>query len=198
MSRTKTVVDGYVQRFNPSLGVKDRFAVAGDADFHMASRSFWDWGNGMGMSRLMIEQCIERAADDIAAASEVCESPLERAMLPWLVFADYGLQRPARIHMPKTDAGCQPGEVVIVPQFAFMKYRLDFAVAVWGKWGCRFFAMECDGTAYHDADKDAERDRYLSSWNISTFRSHGQQLNRNPEQAASEFAYCIKAWVGER
>lgn len=198
MSRTKTVVDGYVQRFNPVIGVKDRFAIAGDADFHMASRSFWDWGHDMGMSRVMIEQKLDQAANDMACAQEVCESPLERAVLPWLVFADYGLERPARIHFPKHDKGCQKGEVIIVPQFAFLKYRLDFVVSVWGRWGCRFFALECDGTQYHDADKDAERDSYLASWNITTFRSHGQQVNRDPEAVVREFAYVVKAWVGER
>jgi very-short-patch-repair endonuclease len=54
------------------------------------------------------------------------------------------------------------------PQFPVGRFVVDFADPV------RKIALECDGAAYHDADKDARRDALLADMGWRTYRIPGR------------------------
>lgn len=55
------------------------------------------------------------------------------------------------------------------PQFPVGKYIVDFADPV------RKIALECDGAAYHDAEKDRKRDEALAKMGWVTYRIPGRE-----------------------
>nr|WP_306795588.1 DUF559 domain-containing protein [Burkholderia sp. GbtcB21] len=59
--------------------------------------------------------------------------------------------------------------VAFWPQFPVGKYMVDFAQPD------RKIAIECDGSAYHDVDKDSVRDRELRLMGWTTYRIPGRE-----------------------
>lgn len=144
-------------------------------------------------SRLELEQICDRAHTEIRRGLKLCESPLERRVLPYLVCQDYqGLESGyASVHVPKTDAFLPPGGVVVVPQMAFMKFRADFGLVAFKK-GFRFIvAIECDGKDYHNAEADAARDAYFLSWGIPTVRATGKDVYKQARSIAAQAADAL-------
>ena len=153
--------------------------------------------NAMEIPQPSFTSLVEKAQQRVGQILQFCESPIERLMLPALVFADYGASFasfPAQIHIPSTDDPPR-GDLVIIPQFAFVKYRFDFGVLadIDGHW--RITAVECDGEEYHqDAVKDRRRDAYLKAFGITTFRFKGTDIQADPLPLAAQVAAHVQTW----
>jgi hypothetical protein len=149
-----------------------------------------------GLSIEETQRQFARASAEMARGMAACESPIERALLPWLVFQDYGdlHDGPARLHIPK-DEGVMPiAPVVIVPQFAFVRFRLDFGIVARAHDCMRIFAIECDGGDFHTAERDAKRDAYLKSWGVETIRLDGRAIYRDGKASGGAVALRLMEW----
>lgn len=141
---------------------------------------------------------LEAATAKIRSAYEVCESPIERKLLPALIFANYGhafASFPAEIHCPKTDLKPPRGDLIVIPQFAFVRSRLDFCVIAEAEGVRKFVAVECDGDDYHtDATKDRMRDDYLIAFGFDVFRFSGKEIQADPLPLATKVAMHLADW----
>lgn len=150
-----------------------------------------------GHQEQFVDKLIELGRAEIASASRAVESPIERMLLPWLVFQDYGpdLISPAAVHVLDTPQKPPPHPVIIVPQFPFLRHRLDFAILIKRRDHAKLIAVECDGAEYHDARSDWGRDRWLEFWGIKTFRATGAEINREPERISARVARHVVHWA---
>lgn len=127
-----------------------------------------------------------------------CESPIERLMLPALVFANYGhlfASFPAELHCPKVDERPPTGDLIVIPQFAFIRSRLDFCVIAEVEGRRKMVAVECDGEGFHNnADKDRKRDAYLNAFGMDVFRFEGKQIQADPLPLAAKVAMHLADW----
>jgi hypothetical protein len=149
----------------------------------------------LGMSSAMMDDAIERGTMNVNRAVKWCETPIEARLLPWLIFADYGplvLTIPAGVHSPKVEPLMCEGDCVIVPQFAFARFRLDFAVVTRINNTLRMVCVECDGDGYHNAQDDNARDDYLAQWCIPTIRASGKDIYRSPQAVARNVAAAVQ------
>lgn len=155
-------------------------------------------GQAYGISAEVALGRIGKTELQIAAALPLCESPIERVMLPALAFACYAekfASFPAEVHSPKNGSPPPLGDLVVIPQFAFIRYRLDFGVI--GSFGGRYIiaAVECDGEEFHsDADKDHRRDAYLKAFGITVFHFSGSDIVKDPCLCASQVAQFVASW----
>lgn len=144
------------------------------------------------------ERAITKSATDITLAFNQCESPIERRLLPALVFAYYGEQFssfPAEVHCPKLDQAAPTGDIVVIPQFAFIRYRLDFAII--GEFGGfrKIVCVECDGAEFHVRQSaDRQRDSYLKAFGIDVFRFSGKDIQADPLPLATRAADALIEW----
>lgn len=72
------------------------------------------------------------------------------------------------------------------PQYPILRFFADFADPV------KKIAIECDGKKFHSAEKDAARDRQITSDGWKVFRISGSDCNRlveDPWFKASEFQF---------
>ena len=150
----------------------------------------------LGMPPAGIELVRERAAFEFNKGVLLCESPLECMALAALINADWPhfTTIPPLVHDAKAEAELPEGDLIIVPQFAFVRHRLDLAVIVRGRLGQRIVAIECDGKEYHDPVADAARDRYLKSWGLRTYRITGKELYRDAARAVEPAVFDISSW----
>jgi hypothetical protein len=130
----------------------------------------------------------------------LCESPIERNMLAALVTGDWPVCRslfPA-IHNAKDFSEAFPrNEVVIVPQMALLRFRLDLGLVV-GRMDRRplIVGIECDGKDFHqDGQKDRERDAYFSAIGVRVIRLSGRALNFEPIAVADAIIDGIEQWL---
>jgi hypothetical protein len=141
---------------------------------------------------------INAAKAKVIASIGQCDSPIERRMLPALVFANYGhafASFPAELHCPKVDTAPPKGDLIVIPQFAFIRSRLDFAVIAKAEGRQLVVAVECDGAEFHkDADKDRARDAYLKAFDVTVFRFSGRQIQADPLPLASLVAHHVADW----
>jgi hypothetical protein len=80
------------------------------------------------------------------------------------------------------------------PQYPIGKFFVDFADP------CKRIVIECDGKAFHDPAKDAERDAVLRSMGWQVVRMTGRALNlpdEHPESAWHKFCYLAGRDSGE-
>lgn len=134
---------------------------------------------------------------DIIAAIKHCDSPIERALLCGLMVADYPGTHvvPMVVHNPKTDLTFPDAECVLVPQFAFAKYRMDFGLVCRLNGRQLILDIECDGLAYHqDKIVDKARDVYLESWGIPVIRLKGSEIHQYPLAAADRVISRVIEW----
>lgn len=137
---------------------------------------------------------------DITECLKVCESPLERALLTALMVADYPGTHvvPMVVHNPKTDAVFPSAECVLIPQFAFAKYRMDFGLVVRFNGKQLIIDIECDGADYHkNKINDRARDDYLRSWGIPVFRFKGSEIFEFPFACANKVISHVIEWRGQ-
>lgn len=153
----------------------------------------------MGMNAEGIAYVERRAEAQYERAVAMTESPIERAMVAALITGYWrGCETiPPIVHDAGKDSleSLPQGDVVIVPQMAFVKFRLDFAIVIEKDRRRQIVAIECDGAAFHrDAVKERFRNAYLSSWNIPTFRFKGSEINEDVIKAADEVIASICMW----
>lgn len=154
-------------------------------------------GVGMGLAPAVSESFVVRAREKLTEVLNECESPIERRMLAALAFANYGnfASFPAELHLPKKSAEPPRGDLVIIPQFAFVKMRLDFAIIGELHGVRKFVAVECDGEEYHtDADKDRLRDNYLRGFGFEVFRFRGADIQADPLPLATQVGMHLADW----
>lgn len=137
----------------------------------------------LGISDEMIGQIIMKGLKRVRDASAYCETPIEKRVLPYLIFGDYGddlLSIPANWHPPGTDDELPTDDVVVIPQFRFMRFRLDFALLGFRNGTMHVVCVECDGRDTHDEDADRRRDKCLASFGIPTIRISGADCYATP------------------
>lgn len=151
----------------------------------------------LDLSPAEIANIEKTAEDEFNKGASLCESPIERMVLAALVNADWHsfLTIPPRVHNSKTDPSLPEGDIVIVPQMAFLRYRIDFGLVVDIAGHRRIIGIECDGADYHrDAVRERSRDFYLSSWDIPLFHLTGADINKNAALLVDEINAHIEEW----
>lgn len=165
----------------------------------------------MGMDCLMRRARTMELRDDVARAAQtlayeqyakgeaLCESPIERSMLAALLTAQWsGFEAiPPLVHAAR-DKGemLPPGDIVIVPQLAFLRYRMDFGLVIRiPGLTAQIVAVECDGADYHtEYQRENDRINYLKSWNIPVFKFTGKEIHADAIAAAHKVAIGVSQW----
>jgi hypothetical protein len=140
-----------------------------------------------------------KVRQEFTKGAEMCESPIERNMLAALLTAAWvGLDVfPPLVHdHRKQNHELLPAvPVVIIPQLAFVRYRLDFGIAIIKDRRLQLVAIECDGAAYHrDFDIENERVGYMRSWDIPVFKAKGTDLYEDAIREADRVVHGICEW----
>ena len=167
------------------------------ANYQRAELSLWERKARAAMSEAEIHGVCLAMREHHDRVIGILESPIERLILPWLItMPETRIRHPlVRTALPTEDDRRRAREIRIVPQIAFGKYRLDFAIVV--QLGVRTFvmALECDGRAFHRVPDDAVRDRYLESFGIHTMRVTGSEISGMPDYVALKVADVIEQWI---
>ena len=153
---------------------------------------------GLGVTDLSTYRARGWAQVNLGTAA--CESPIERTMLPYLVFADYhGFQSPHANVMTCKEATRPAGDLLIIPQYPFIRYRFDFAVI--GSLDISnqiMVAVECDGEAFHaspiQAERDRNRDALSRSFGVEVVRARGTDTHNNPRAVAQRVSDILSSW----
>lgn len=132
---------------------------------------------------------------------ELCESPIERALFPHLMFLRPGWLC-CRYGGP-LDYGI---EMRLEPQKVIGGYRVDFGLRVRPIWQERDelkLAIECDGHQFHErtkeqAARDKERTRALfaAGWVVVPFT--GRQITTSPAKCAGQIADIVNKHFGDK
>lgn len=131
-----------------------------------------------------------------------CESPIEKALLPWLICQPYQFFEfhPA-VLLPGETELYVPGTLAVIPQLPIGRYRVDFALA--GSLGgpIRFVVIECDGKEFHDGVENVKRDldrdvAILGNKRVlDVLRLDGRDILRDPQGSAHRAAKAVlEAW----
>jgi len=119
-------------------------------------------------------------------AQALCESPIERDMLAALMTANWDqCAIPVVPVIAASSTSIPDHPIVIVPQFQFGRYRLDFAILCRGMKPASIIALECDGAEFHDTEQDRTRDAYLRAFGVHVFRATGSAIHRAPEEISN-------------
>lgn len=143
-----------------------------------------------GMSDDEILRRIEAGTEVVSKLIAKCESPIEKLIVPSLVFQPYGSNGP---WVPAALAGVKPrfSTVAIDAQVPMGDSRFDFLMlAEIGKDDV-MIAIECDGAEFHDEARDFYRDRLWRRSGIHTVRMSGSDINLNPRMAATRVAEYV-------
>lgn len=136
-----------------------------------------------------------RVAAGKAAVAELvskCESPIEKLIVPSLVFQPYGSNGPWVPADAIREGRAYFPPVRIEAQASIGDARFDFLMMVLLAPGADIMiAVECDGRDFHSSDKDFYRDRNWNRAGIPTIRLTGSDINRAPRMAASRVAERI-------
>lgn len=138
-----------------------------------------------------LERRIEAGKAVVTALLAKCESPIERLIVPALVFQPYGSNgpwEPAQIHGTGVKGAA---DVVIDGQVTTGDSRFDFLVGVHLPGELMLIAIECDGKEFHDNVKDYFRDRNWLLSGITTVRLTGSDIHKAPRMAASRVAEAV-------
>src|SRR6185437_12020776 len=138
-----------VRHMSDALGSATHdFAKEGDPNFHNLrthpgkGRTTFDLGahrlerhaTEMGMRSDGVEYIRRLAWEQYQKAVPMLESPIERAMMGALITGRWAgfVTIPPLVHDSRRDSreSLPPGDLVIVPQMALFKYRLDFGLVV--------------------------------------------------------------------
>lgn len=137
--------------------------------------------------------------DEYHKGEALCESPIERSMLAALLTAQWtGFETiPPKVHAALDKSEMLPNaDVVIVPQLAFLRYRLDFGM-VFRVSGLppQIIAVECDGAEFHtEYERETQRVNYLKSWGIPVFKFTGSEIYSDVFAAAGKVAFGVSQW----
>lgn len=161
-------------------------------------RSLQMRANTMGLGAERWPTIKSKAIEEFRKGEPLCESPIERSMLAALITGQWSgfATIPPRIHSALDKEEMLPaGDVVIVPQMAFLRYRMDFGIVVEAKGRPQIVCVECDGHDFHqDFRKEALRVNYLKSWGIPVFKFTGSELHEDALAAAHRVILAICQW----
>lgn len=144
-----------------------------------------------------VEKYLTEGLRSVERLHKYAESPIECALAPWLVFSNYPGARgvePTSVYCPKDgielEAVYSP---VIIPQFAFVKYRADFAIVCGPPARRRHIVIvECDGDDAHGGpanfERDRKRDGLFAAFGIETVRAGGTEIYTNPHAVMERIA----------
>lgn len=152
----------------------------------------------MGLAPERINALASVARNEILAALPLCDSPIERDLLPWLVTGSYRSIRssPLPVVRPGRDwATLKMHSAVLWPQFEVGRFRLDFALAVRRHGRHTIIAIECDGAQYHTPGQDEMRDRALAAGGIVTVRSSGSEIRLDPQAVIHRVDDAVTSWA---
>lgn len=170
----------------------------GGAVLDFAANEFRARGAALGMSPQQLDKAFEDVEEQYRKGARECESPIERDTLAALLTARWHeafATMPPKVHIPGVDPIVPAGDLVIVPQMAFVRFRVDFMVMALVGDRRQMMAIECDGNEHHaDKAKDILRDGYLASWGIPTFRAAGKDIYADPHLAISEAVNSLNEW----
>jgi very-short-patch-repair endonuclease len=152
----------------------------------------------MGLAKERIDALAAIAHNEILAALPLCDSPIERDLLPWLVTGSYRSIRssPLPVVRPGRDwATLTMHSAVLWPQFEVGRFRLDFALAVRRHGRHTIIAIECDGAQFHTPSQDGMRDEALAAGGIVTVRSTGSEIRHDPQAVIYRIDEAVLAWA---
>ena len=132
-----------------------------------------------------------RAEQSFELGLKICESPIERAILPVLICGDYGDAMDAPLRLCHASDLLPEENIVLVPQLPFVKYRLDFALVIRAKGAIKIVAVECDGIQYHK-ENHIIRDGFLASWGVKTLHFDGKQIMSNPFSISARVSDAVQ------
>jgi hypothetical protein len=183
--------------------LREKFAGS-DRAYEAMNEAMWRFERRADFSGVNDEEAAaikRRALSMIQHGWGMCESPIEKIMLPALVFADYGHHYDLTAYVAVEErAQLAPSVIQIVPQFEAPGARFDFAVIARRAFDCGFvarrvFAVECDGVAFHDVRKDSRRDALFAGLGVTTIREQGAVITATPEAVAERVAREIIGWA---
>jgi hypothetical protein len=135
---------------------------------------------------------IERGIVSVWGACGMCESPIEKLIVPWLVFQDYQLTEGYEpVALSPADEPVN-ADLILIPQFKLDRSRFDFMLVARLKGSAVMLAVECDGKAFHSSDADFYRDKAWTQVGIGTVRLTGSSIHESPEHAALKVAQALQ------
>jgi very-short-patch-repair endonuclease len=142
--------------------------------------------------RLVPEDLRDQTKAFFEGAIEVCESPIEKLLLPWILCQEYSFfPHVPVVLLPGESGKLQPHSVALVPQLPIGKHRVDFALASSRGGIIRFVVIECDGEEFHeDVVRDIDRDAALLRHRqvLDIIPLSGKKIWRDPRSAAKDVA----------
>lgn len=150
------------------------------------------------------EACIYGAVERM---EEVCESPIEvmlgSALLLGGLLAD-GISKRGRtfFQIQKQDSiDLSAAVIVVVPQYSWGKYRIDFALLA--DQVSQPVFVECDGHDFHErtkeqASRDRTKDRAIQEAGFTVLRFTGSEIYRDPEKCALQIINVVASRVGPK
>jgi hypothetical protein len=136
----------------------------------------------LGLDYSELEKTVE---EQMRKGEALCESPIERNILAALLTGAWPtcLTGHPVVHNAKNYSEELPRcAVVIVPQMALLRYRLDIGIlAIAANGAPTMFGVECDGKQFHqDYEKDRQRDAYFAGLGVNVTRVSGRIANEAP------------------
>jgi len=154
---------------------------------------------------LFAERWLAARRLDLNEALDLCESPIERALLAALLCQTDGTRSHFHLGPPPYKRGapiatCGPWR--LTPQYHVLSRRLDLAITQRGKGidDGTDFAIECDGAEHHrereDREADARRDRELVAYGWRVLRFTGSEIHRDADVCAAQVCRLLGLEVG--
>lgn len=145
-----------------------------------------------GIEAAEVTRRVEAGKAAVAELLTKCESPIEKMIVPSLVFQPYGANGPWVPADAIRQGRTYFSPVRIEAQASIHDSRFDFLMMVLLAPGADIMiAVECDGRDFHSTGKDFYRDRNWSRAGIPTVRLTGSDINRAPRMAASRVAEFV-------
>lgn len=157
--------------------------------------------HGLGIAGDWYTSVLQEAQGYIDLGCNACESTIERIMVAPLVLADWHgfYSVPAPVFMPDSDTLVPVGDIIIVPQMRFGRFRADFAILARHNERTKWFFVECDGRDYHmDQAKDQRRDDYLKALGVTLIRLTGRDISSSSMGAVQRVIFVVTAWKADQ
>lgn len=137
------------------------------------------------------EDLLTKAVADVWACCAKCESPIEKLLVPWLIFQDYQLTNEYSPAALVVQDPAPAATYLLEPQVSLGGSRFDFLLVFRTSRSGVMVAIECDGKAFHDNVKDFYRDRSWRLAGLPTVRLSGSEIHASPQRAALKVARAL-------
>lgn len=132
------------------------------------------------LSRLWVKISVS-----VGSLADFCESEIELLLLAAFDIQSYisDRERFTKIVRQGDDADFGDHTLIIIPQYRWGNYRIDFAIKLKNWDGILF--IECDGHDFHErtkeqAERDRSKDREIQAAGIPILRFTGREIHRDP------------------